>query len=482
MIRSLAFLFATIVGFAPGIAAGQAAKTARPNVILIVADDLGTTDLSTYGYPSAIPTPNIDRLAARGVKFTRGYATASVCSPSRAGLLTGQYQQRHGFEYLAPSSPRQPDGGLAPGQTLISEQLKADGYRTVGIGKWHLGLTAERLPTARGFNEFYGFLGGETSFIDPAVPGAVSLPAPYVGDRSFRRGTEGTDVFRWRAGAPAREAINNTQEYLTDALTDEAVRHIRQTRRQGQPLFMYLAYNAPHSPFQATKKYYDRFPNERDPLKRTYAAMVSALDDGVGRVMTALEEVGIADNTIVVFTSDNGAATYFGISDCTNLSGGKLSYNEGGPRVPYIVSWPAKWPKGKVEGRNVSQLDLYPTILAAAGLKANKPLDGVDLTPRMPGDDPPIHEALFWRTGAEYAVLMGDWKLMSNTRPGNSPWTFDLKNDPLEATTETFRQPERTKELQASYAAWQAQMKPPAWPSTSGFQVFACGRVVFHDQ
>ncbi|WP_430418351.1 sulfatase-like hydrolase/transferase [Phenylobacterium sp.] len=449
--------------------------------MLIVADDLGTTDVSAYGYPSAIPTPNIDRIAARGVKFNRGYATASVCSPSRAGLLTGQYQQRHGFEYLAPSSVRQPDGGLQPGQTLLAEKLKVSGYRTVGIGKWHLGVSADRLPTARGFDEFFGFLGGETSYISPEAPSAINQAAPYVGERSFRRDSDANQIGRWRAGTAGRELIRNEGEYLTDALTEEAVSQIRQQRGRDQPLFLYLAHAAPHSPFQATKKYYDRFPREKDPLKRTYAAMVSALDDGVGRVMAALVEAGIADNTIVIFTSDNGAATYFGISDCTHLSGGKLSYNEGGARVPLIVSWPGSWPKGVQENRNVSHLDLYPTILAAAGIKGDKTLDGVDLTPRL-GKVEPIHEALFWRTGAEFAALMGDWKLMSNTRPNSFPWTFDLKSDPRETRNRMFDQPERTRELQARFAAWQAQMKPPAWAATSGFQVFHCGRVVFHDQ
>lgn len=480
--RSLAALIAALATLAPVTAAGQAVATKRPNVVMIVADDLGTTDLSAYGYKSAIPTPNIDRLAAKGVKFTRGYSTASVCSPSRAGLLTGQYQQRHGFEYLAPSSVRQPDGGLQPGQTLISEKLKASGYRTVGIGKWHLGATPDRLPTARGFDEFFGFLGGETSYIDPSAPTAINRSAPYVGERSFRRENDATQLGRWRSDASAKEIVRNEEEYLTDALTDEAVSQIRRQRGQSQPLFMYLAHLAPHSPFQATKKYYDRFPSEKDPLKRTYAAMVSALDDGVGRVMSALEEAGIAQDTIVIFTSDNGAATYMGVSDCMQLSGGKLSYNEGGARVPLIVSWPGEWPKGVREDRNVSHLDLYPTILAAAGIEADKPLDGVNLTPRLKGDKAPIHDALFWRTGPEFAVLMGDWKLVSNTRPNSFPWTFDLRTDPLETRNRMFDHPERTRELQARFAAWQAQMRPPAWAPTSGFQVFQCGRVVFHDQ
>ncbi|MCA6285970.1 MAG: sulfatase-like hydrolase/transferase, partial [Phenylobacterium sp.] len=207
--RKMAALAATVLGLSPGVASGQESKWTRPNVIMIVADDLGVTDLSSYGYPSAIPTPNIDRIAARGVKFARGYSTASVCSPSRAGLLTGQYQQRYGFEYLAPSSPRQPDGGLQPGQTLVSEKLKGAGYRTVAIGKWHLGISTDRLPTARGFDEFFGFLGGETSYMDPGSTGVVNQAAPYVGERSFRREAESTQIGRWRSGNPGPEWIRN---------------------------------------------------------------------------------------------------------------------------------------------------------------------------------------------------------------------------------------------------------------------------------
>ncbi len=468
-----------LMGLAP-----RPAPKGPPNIIVILADDLGTPDISAYGYRSAISTPNIDQLARRGVRFTRGYVSASVCSPSRAGLLSGQYQQRHGFEYLTPENDTDRGShGLAPDQRLLPEPLKKAGYHTVAIGKWHLGNSPDRLPTARGFDEFYGFLGGETAYIDSRTPGATSVSVPYVGERSFTRKVASQVVGRWRAGSPEKTLINNDDRYLTDEFTDEAVRAITD-RPKDRPFFMYLAYNAPHAPMQATAKYMARFPNEKDPVRRTYAAMISALDDGVGRVLGELDRQGVRDNTIVVFLADNGAATYLGISDCETLAGGKLSAYEGGARVPYIVSWPARWPKGQVDTRNVSSLDIYATAISAAGIPSDKPLDGVDLTPLMQPDRrrEVVHDALFWRIGPEYAALSGDWKLFSNTRPGNWPWLFDLASDPRETQSVLFRRRDIVGSLKGKYDAWARQMKPSSWAPKETLQVMECGRVVFHDQ
>ena len=467
------------LAFAAGVAAqAQPARAQRPNVILINADDLGLPDITAYGGRKAVPTPNIDRIARRGVKFTRGYATAAVCSPSRAALMTGQYQQRHGFEFLAPEGPNAK--GLLPDQRLFAEQLQKSGYRTAAVGKWHLGSTPDQLPTARGFDSFFGFLPGELAFISADAPNAVSLPAPYLGERSFRRSREWTQLIRSSAGQ-APVVVKNDQAYLTDLLTDEAVRVIDQSRNK--PYFLYLPYNAPHSPFQAKASDVERFKHIEDPLQRVYAAMISSMDDGIGRVVEAVERSGRADDTIIIFTADNGAATYFGISECDQLAGGKLSYFEGGPRVPFIVSWPKRWPQGRVDGRNVSQLDLSATILAAAGLRPERPLDGVDLTPLVqPGaEQKVVHEALFFRTGAEYAVLAGDMKLLSNTRPGAFPWVFDLAKDPLETDTLTFRRKDVVADLQRRYTEWEKQMKPPAWPMKETLQINHCGRISFHD-
>jgi arylsulfatase A-like enzyme len=243
---------AKLAGLAAALAAAMSASPVlaaprAPNVILILADDLGIPDVSAYGHQVAVPTPNIDRLAARGVRFTRGYATASVCSPSRAGLLSGQYQQRHGFEHLAPSGRASGGHGLAPEQRLLPEALKAGGYRTAAIGKWHLGSTAERLPTSRGFDTFFGFEGGEIAHIDADTPGATSVPAPVLGSRSFKRGEPWLEVGRWTAGSPDKQTVRNEGKYLTEELTEEAVKFIREGRG-GEPYFLYLAHHAPHSP------------------------------------------------------------------------------------------------------------------------------------------------------------------------------------------------------------------------------------------
>ena len=481
MSRLLIMLLAVwaAVAWAAPAGAQQAGRPSRPNVILINADDLGLPDITAYGGPKAVPTPNIDRLARRGVKFTRGYATASVCSPSRAALMSGQYQQRHGFEYLATEGAAAI--GLTPEQRIFPELLQKAGYRTSVVGKWHLGSTPDRLPTARGFDSFYGFLPGELAFIDANAPGAVSLPAPYLGTRSFHRKLDWTQLVRSTAGA-APTVIKNDQEYLTDVLTREAVRFIEANRNK--PYFLYLPYNAPHSPFQAKASDVERFKHIEDPLQRVYAAMIANMDDGIGRLMEAVERSGRAEDTIIIFTADNGAATYLNVSDCTELAGGKLSYFEGGPRVPFIVSWPRQWPEGRVDERNVSQLDLAPTILAAAGVRPAWKLDGKDLTPLVQpaAREQVVHETLFFRTGPEYAVLAGDKKLISNTRPGAFPWLFDLALDPGETRLLTFSQPAVVADLKKRFAEWEKEMKPPAWPTKETLQVMHCGRISFHNQ
>ncbi len=463
----------------------EAQQRRPPNVIVIVADDLGVQDISPYGHRSAVPTPNLERLARRGVTFQRGYATAPLCSPSRAALLSGQYQQRHGFEFLIPERHNEGGGalGLGPNQRLLPEALQRRGYVTAGIGKWHLGDTPDRLPTARGFRSFVGFLPGEIAYIDKGHPDAITLPAPYVGERSTTRRLDYTNVYRWSAGAAGQQRVDNADRYLTDELTTEALQVIRGNRRR--PYFLYLAHLAPHSPFQTTRQRLERTPNQSTPLRRVYASMVTALDESVGQILDAVEASGQADNTIIVFTSDNGAATYMNVSACDGqLAGGKLSMFEGGVRVPLIISWPARWPQGKIERRNASLLDIYPTVAAAAGVKEARPTDGVDLTPFVAGaqSSAVMHENLFWRSGHEFAVLSGDNKLISNSRPGAFPWLFDLAADPAETNTLMHAKAPLARELMGRYRAWAAQMQEPAWPSKETLQVFQCGRISYNDQ
>jgi arylsulfatase A-like enzyme len=490
----VAILLALLLPSGPAGAASPARPSAaeRPNIIVIIADDLGIPDLGTYSLSKeAVPTPNLDRLARRGVTFTRGYATASVCSPSRAALLTGQYQQRHGFEFLTPENADAGNQGLTPGQRVFAADLKATGYRTAIIGKWHLGATPDRLPTARGFDQFFGFLPGETAYIRGGTPGTTSVRAPYLGDRSFTRKVDWVQLMRDRAGDAAPPVVEpDDSKYLTDWFTSEAVQFIEGTGKPGrkggkrEPYFLYLAHLAPHSPFQALDSDTAPFGHIADPLRRTYAGMIRALDRSVGAVLDAVERSPDRDNTLIVFTADNGAATYMGVSDCDSLAGGKLSYFEGGARVPLFVSWPARWPAGRVDARNVSLLDIAPTALAAAGAKSGVAFDGVDLTPRMqPGREREVvHETLFWRTGPEFAVLAGDMKLLSNTRPGAYPWLFDVAADPTERSSLTFQRPSVVEDLMRRRSAWEAQMKPPAWPATKVYQIFQCGRISYHEQ
>jgi arylsulfatase A-like enzyme len=487
--RVLIALFVLLTLSGCGVSDGLSAipvtpPPARPNIILIVADDLGQADLASYGTgPSAVKTPNLDRLIGRGVRFDRGYSTASVCSPSRAGLLTGQYQQRHGFEFLTPSGADAGGQGLAPEQRVIAADLAAAGYRTGMVGKWHLGASPDRLPTARGFDRFYGFLPGETAYLKAGAPGSQTLPAPYVGTRSFERRVDWTKVVRDRSGDKAGPVIDPDEaSYLTDTFTREAVDFI--DGAGSEPYFLYLAHLAPHAPFQALDRDLKEFADISDPTRRVYSAMIRALDRSVGEVLDAVDRSGRAQDTLIIFTADNGAATYMGVSDCDRLAGGKLSYFEGGARVPMVISWPRRWPAGRTDRRNVSQLDVAPTILSAAGVSSPTQFDGVDLTPLIqPGRaGETVHETLFWRTGPEFAILAGDMKLMSNTRPGAFAWLFDLSTDPHEERSLTYSRPEVVEELQRRYRAWESEMKPPRWPAGAVLQVFQCGRIAFHEQ
>ena len=465
-------------------AAPETVPPRKPNIILIVADDLSQLDLSTYGRSAkSIPTPSLDRLAKRGVTFKRGYSTASVCSPSRAALMTGQYQQRHGFEFLTPEGPDAGGQGLAPEQRVFAADLKAAGYRTALFGKWHLGSTKDRIPTARGFDQFFGFLPGETAYAHESTAGLVSLPAPYLGARSFTRRADWVRLMSDVAEDNQPPAIERDEStYLTDLLTRKSVDFIRSSG--DAPYFLYLAHLAPHSPFQALESDLARFAGIKDPLQRTYAAMIHALDRSVGEILDAVEASGAGEDTIIIFTADNGAATYMGVSDCETMGGGKLSYFEGGARVPFIVSWPRRWPQGLFDGRNASQLDVAPTILAAAGQASPTAFDGRDLTPLMSPArrQEVIHETLFWRVGPEYAALSGDLKLLSNTRPGAFPWLFDLASDPRETVNQAHVRPEDARTLQERYQQWAQAMKPPAWQPKQIVQIFQCGRISFHEQ
>lgn len=450
-------------------ACGDATKPAAPqarNAIVILADDLGVADVSAY-FPDRIPTPNIDRIARGGVRFDAGYATAAMCSPSRAGLLTGRYQNRFGFEYNAGSDERvEAEGlGLDTGERTIADYLRAAGLHTGIIGKWHQGSQPQFEPTARGFDEFFGFFAGATNYIEPDVPGVIN------GESIERRA--GASFWKQILRDPGREVVSNADKYLTEEFTREALDYI--DRNRDQPFFLYLAYNAPHQPLQTTQKYYDRFPDIADERQRIYAAMVSALDDGVGAVLDRLDALGLADDTLVVFVSDNGCAAYAGVCDCS-LRGGKLTMLEGGTRIPYLMRWPRGLPSGATYDRQVSSLDVLPTVLQALGVPvpAEPRHDGVDLASFVRGTAKGApHETLFWRSTPLAAVHQGPWKLWES-RDGAFTHLYDLSSDPGETNDLAQSRADKVDELRGAFDAWSANLPPPAWDPRN-IVINACG-------
>jgi arylsulfatase A-like enzyme len=411
----------------------------RPNIIVIVADDLGYADIGVHGCKD-IPTPNIDSIAQNGVRFTNAYVSCPVCSPTRAGLMTGRYQQRFGHEFN-PGQVTSPSVkfGLPLSQVTLADILKGDGYATGLVGKWHLGQDPEFHPMKRGFDEYFGFLGGSHSYVD-----AKADPRNLI-----LRGTE-----------PADE-----KEYLTDAFTREALAFI--DRRKAQPFFLYLTYNAVHNPLQATKKYLDRFASIADERRRTYAAMLSAMDDGIGAVLAKLRQSGIHDDTLVFFISDNGGPSFPDRGNASNnlpLRATKGTVYEGGIRVPFLLQWPNRLPRGRAYDNPVISLDILPTAAAAARaqLPAGPAIDGVDLMPYIRGRrSTSPHDILFWRFGQQHAVRKGNWKLVRLAQQPDE--LYDLASDISESNNLAAAKPDVVQKLSEELAAWESGLSPPLW-------------------
>jgi arylsulfatase A-like enzyme len=481
-------------------AAASPAPASRPNVIVILADDLGYGDTSVYG-SKTIHTPNIDALAARGVRFTSAYVTHPVCSPSRAGLLTGRYQERFGYEFNPVGRDR--TGGVSLNEIMVGQIMKSAGYATGMVGKWHIGEAPGYYPSDRGFDEFFGMAaGGSTYIVDPkptdefyTYPGAdaaertTNSPDPRLATMSPK---ERLQAARSRAPISRNHVVVDEEDYLTDAFTREAVSFI--DRHRSQPFFLYLAYNAPHVPLQATKKYLDRYRDIPEKGPRIYAAMVSALDDGVGAVMAKLKATGLERNTVVIFLSDNGCAGYIH-GACSNapLSGFKGDHLEGGVRVPYIVSWPERLPAGAVDDRQISSLDIVPTAAAVAGAKlpADRTYDGVNLIPYLTGRNKAApNPTLYWRAGVTYAIRDGDNKLWEANKAapgvvagqdagkiapdglvaevgpyGRHVMLYDLASDPAERHNLATAKPNLVARLQAKLKAWDKTLVAPKWTS-----------------
>jgi len=458
-----------------------------PNVIVILVDDMGINDVSTYGGGMpAVPTPNIDRLAAEGVRFENGYSSNAVCAPSRASLMTGRYATRFGFEYtptpgnMAKVAPllTSPDRllptivhkdrakdiaefnelGMPSTEVTIAEVLKPAGYHTVHIGKWHLGGTAEYRPNNQGFDE--------TLFMENGLHLPVDDPQVVNSRQDF----DPIDKFLWPNMRYA--ASYNGGEwfapkgYLADYYTDEAIKVIEANRNQ--PFFLYLAHWGVHSPLQALKSDYDSLPSSLSHRERVYGGMVKSIDRSVGRIMAALKAEGLDDNTLIVFTSDNGAPGYIGLPEVNKpYRGFKLTLFEGGVHVPFFARWPAGLTAGQRYPHPVSSLDLMPTIAAAAGIAppTDRVIDGVDLLSYLNGNKPDApHDVLFWRDGSYEMVIARGWKLQQAQRPRKT-WLFNLAIDPTEQHNLAESEPDKVAELKALLSAHNAEMQPALWPS-----------------
>jgi arylsulfatase A-like enzyme len=419
-----------------------AADPNKPNILFIVGDDMGYADVGFHGCQE-IPTPHLDALAKAGVRCTNGYVSGPYCSPTRAGLMTGRYQTRFGHEFNAGGAGT----GLPLSETTIATRLKASGYATGLVGKWHLGSEDKFHPHSRGFDEFFGFLGGSHDYFE---------------DPGILRG---------------RQQVEEN-EYLTDAFAREAVSFI--DKHQNQPFFLYLAFNAVHTPMQADDPRLQKFAHISDKQRRTYAAMMSALDDAVGRVRNKLDESGLTQNTLITFISDNGGpvmpGTTVNASINKPLRGSKRTTLEGGIRVPFLVSWPAKIKPG-VYDKPVIQLDLNATALAAAGvaIRPEWSLDGVNLAPFFAGTNSAApHHSLYWRFGQQMAIRDGDYKLVrydtnadtlsgAAGQPVSSAQLYRLSDDISEAKDLAATMPDKLQELQAKWDGWNAGNADPLW-------------------
>lgn len=421
--HSITLLIAVL--FALPIAAAD-----KPNIIWIISDDAGYNDFSMHG--SKTPTPRIDSIGKRGVRFTNGYVSGATCSPTRAGLITGRYQQRFGHEKNIPPVYSETNG-LPLSETTLPNVLKANGYRTIAMGKWHLGYAPKFHPMQRGFTDYYGFLQGARSYFPLAKP------------------TQLNQILRDRTPVKPERFT-----YMTDHLADETVKYIQ--RYKDEPFFIYLSFNATHGPLEATPADLKKMNGDK------VAAMTIAMDRSIGKVLDALDQHKLTDNTMVVFINDNGGTDKH---DNRPLRGFKGKCWEGGIRVPFVMQWPAKIRPGQVRRDPVIALDLFPTALAAAGIAktTGKPLDGVDLLPYLgQGNKAMPKRTLYWKNGSRWAVREGDLKLVvGDGKAGDKPELYNVATDISEKTNLAAKQPKDVARLRAMYDRWKATHKPTAW-------------------
>lgn len=418
------------------------------NIIVIMTDDMGYADVGFNGCKD-IPTPNIDRIAANGVRFTSGYVGYSVCGPSRAAFMTGRYGQRFGFERNPQYRTKDPNMGLPKEERTFGEALKPAGYVSGVVGKWHLGAHPSNHPLNRGFDYFYGHLGGGHQYF----PHELTLKDSYAASNeseSYR-----TWILKNHEAVPPRK-------YLTEEFSEAAI-EFGETNRE-KPFFLFLAYNAPHGPLQATEKYLNRFPN-LSGKRKTYAAMVSCVDDGVGQLLDKLDELKLTENTIVFFLSDNGGPEAKNGSDNGPLRGGKGDSWEGGFRVPFAMQWKGVLPAGTTYDKPVHAMDIMGTIASLAGVKADpeRPLDGVNLIPYLTGkNDGSPHEAIYLRKfdAGKYTVRRGDYKLHLQGKTAELE-LYDLEKDIGEQSDIALQHPETVRQLEALRVKWDSELVEP---------------------
>ncbi len=502
------FFFATgrifSQSFSPGVH-----ETKRPNIIWIIADDLGYSDLRSYGNQK-INTPNIDGLGKTGVRFTEAYATAPICAPSREGMITGRYQQRFGAEFMPyesfmpsylhnirrhflrtwenepglkmikrkiPVNEKDVVTGLPFSEITIAQLLKGEGYQTGFVGKWNEGMGEDFYPNERGYDYNYSFSGALTRYVDYPVD-----TGRYVDQRlpwAF------SDVAAWapRYGTSAimegQKEVKDTG-YLTFSFADKAVDFIE--RHKKVPFFLTLSFNAPHDPFQAPKEYVNRATGTTDPVKKVYYAMIMAMDDAIGTVLQKLKAEGLENNTIIFFISDNGGATYTRATDNAPLRGGKCTHFEGGLTVPFLIDYPGRWQHSIVYDKPVSSLDIFATIAAISGssLPQDRVYDGVNLLPFLDySSNKWPHEELFWRNGYSKAYRKGYWKLYVNEK-SKKIYLFDLLNDREESQDVSKKNPLILKEMQDGLKHWeQTQTIQPRWPSAADLKIKVSGKVFY---
>ncbi|TMM53419.1 sulfatase [Maribacter algarum] len=419
----------------------------QPNIILLFADDAGYADFGFQGSKEMI-TPNLDKLASQGVRFTQAYVTHPTCGPSRAGLITGKSQYRFGYEennvptYMSEVSAA--DGaemGLPVEEVTMADYLKKQGYATAVYGKWHLGGADRFHPTKRGFDVFYGFRGGARSYFEYTEGPAEPLNKMERGFGNFEE----------------------SKEYLTDAIANASLDFIERNTKANKPFFAFLSFNAVHTPMDALPEDLAKFP-KLTGKRKIVAAMGLALDRAVGKVLDKLKELGIADNTLVVFTNDNGGPTDANASSNLPLSGIKATHLEGGLRVPFLMKWPGKLKPNTVYDFPISTFDLLPTFYSAAGGNNTelKDIDGVDLLPYINGvkTERP-HQTLFWKRDARAVIRKGDWKFIRF--PDRPAELFYLPEDERELNNLADQEPERYLQMYKELFAWEATLERPRW-------------------